>query len=452
MSILRLKDENGNWQDVPAIIGPQGEPGKDGVTGADGKSAYQIWLEQGNTGTEADFLASLVGPQGPEGELPDLSEYVKFVNGVGPDENGNVIIAGETEDDFKVYRVKDGYTLSNEGITYMSFTLNEEALRVCQELVDDYFAGVKKQILILDSYIENRYITRSLVFIPYESKSTNNLLYFQCLTPVDKQLNYAISGNCITLGIWGYNLSLTLVDGVITNHTLNATSSNKLDYITLDKIQTGDYTFKGLHTYNKLPQSSVEPTDAKDLVNKAYVDSLGGGGASGNIDGLQDQVNKIQEKIDNGFMVLGDDDLQALWSVLGITVDYINTAMLYLGYGCGAFQIMSDTFKFRFDSGTSYTFKRGTIIIVTGEGRITYVLVNGDDPNLYMTYHTVTPTKYTSYPSKVYSTYTNNYLWLDALSKLSYTPTENHHTATKQYVDNTVTTALGDIESLLSEV
>lgn len=98
MSILRLKDENGNWQDVPAIIGPQGEPGKDGDTGADGKSAYQIWLDAGNTGTEADFLASLIGPQGPEGELPDLSAYVKFVNGVGPDENGNVLISGETED------------------------------------------------------------------------------------------------------------------------------------------------------------------------------------------------------------------------------------------------------------------------------------------------------------------------------------------------------------------
>lgn len=31
---------------------------------ADGKSAYQVWLDQGNTGTEAEFLASLVGPRG----------------------------------------------------------------------------------------------------------------------------------------------------------------------------------------------------------------------------------------------------------------------------------------------------------------------------------------------------------------------------------------------------
>lgn len=37
------------------------------VLGADGKSAYQVWLDAGNTGTSAQFLASLIGPQGPTG-------------------------------------------------------------------------------------------------------------------------------------------------------------------------------------------------------------------------------------------------------------------------------------------------------------------------------------------------------------------------------------------------
>ena len=50
--------------------------GKDGYQGSDGKSAYQIWLEAGNTGTEEEYLASLKGkdgepgkegPQGPQG-------------------------------------------------------------------------------------------------------------------------------------------------------------------------------------------------------------------------------------------------------------------------------------------------------------------------------------------------------------------------------------------------
>lgn len=56
--------------------GPQGLPGTDGVNGKDGvngtdglegKSAYEIWLGQGNSGTEQDFLDSLKGEQGPAG-------------------------------------------------------------------------------------------------------------------------------------------------------------------------------------------------------------------------------------------------------------------------------------------------------------------------------------------------------------------------------------------------
>lgn len=40
-----------------------------GTPGADGKSAYQIWLDAGNTGTEADFLASLKGEKGDKGDI-----------------------------------------------------------------------------------------------------------------------------------------------------------------------------------------------------------------------------------------------------------------------------------------------------------------------------------------------------------------------------------------------
>lgn len=51
--------------------GAQGEQGEQGATGADGLSAYQIWLENGHTGSEQDFLDSLVGPRGDTGEKGD---------------------------------------------------------------------------------------------------------------------------------------------------------------------------------------------------------------------------------------------------------------------------------------------------------------------------------------------------------------------------------------------
>ena len=49
------------------IIVPIPSNGTNGAAGADGASAYQIWLNAGNTGTEADFLASLVGAPGTNG-------------------------------------------------------------------------------------------------------------------------------------------------------------------------------------------------------------------------------------------------------------------------------------------------------------------------------------------------------------------------------------------------
>lgn len=55
-----------DWQNVGPIRGPQGIPGK---------SAYEIWLENGNVGSESTFLASLKG-------TPGLSAYeVAQLNG-----------------------------------------------------------------------------------------------------------------------------------------------------------------------------------------------------------------------------------------------------------------------------------------------------------------------------------------------------------------------------------
>ncbi len=50
--------------EIDEII-PQGPPGKDGK---DGKSAYQIALDNGFEGTEEEWLLSLTGPQGEQGE------------------------------------------------------------------------------------------------------------------------------------------------------------------------------------------------------------------------------------------------------------------------------------------------------------------------------------------------------------------------------------------------
>lgn len=61
---------------LSSLIGEQGADGADGATGADGApgadgsdglSAYEIWINAGNEGSESDFLASLVGADGADG-------------------------------------------------------------------------------------------------------------------------------------------------------------------------------------------------------------------------------------------------------------------------------------------------------------------------------------------------------------------------------------------------
>jgi hypothetical protein len=52
-----LKGDTG----AQGVAGPQGERGLEGARGEDGLSAYQIWLNQGNVGTESDFINYLKG-------------------------------------------------------------------------------------------------------------------------------------------------------------------------------------------------------------------------------------------------------------------------------------------------------------------------------------------------------------------------------------------------------
>lgn len=53
--------------------GPKGDPGD---PGADGDSAYQVWLDEGNTGTEQDFLDALKGTDGTPGADGDSAYQV----------------------------------------------------------------------------------------------------------------------------------------------------------------------------------------------------------------------------------------------------------------------------------------------------------------------------------------------------------------------------------------
>ena len=59
-----------------------------GGAGAEGLSAYEVWLAEGNTGDEAAFLASLVGPAGIDG-VDGLDGTVWLTGTVDPTGEGD---------------------------------------------------------------------------------------------------------------------------------------------------------------------------------------------------------------------------------------------------------------------------------------------------------------------------------------------------------------------------
>ncbi len=89
--------------------GEDGEDGEAGVSGEEGPSAYEIWLDLGNTGTEQEFIDSLKGADGEDGddfafELPDGVEngdYLQWIwNGtswditvITPDDTSIILIS-----------------------------------------------------------------------------------------------------------------------------------------------------------------------------------------------------------------------------------------------------------------------------------------------------------------------------------------------------------------------
>nr|MDS1299826.1 hypothetical protein [Aequorivita sp. S2608] len=67
---------------LASLQGADGAAGQDGADGTDGKSAYQEWLDAGNTGTEQDFLDSLIGADGADGSVITIENGNWYIDGV----------------------------------------------------------------------------------------------------------------------------------------------------------------------------------------------------------------------------------------------------------------------------------------------------------------------------------------------------------------------------------
>jgi hypothetical protein len=111
-----LTFDDGTTFTTDDLTGPQGIAGNDG---ADGDSAYDIWLSLGNTGTQQDFIDSLTGPQGDTTSSVSTynintyyAELGGYVIDVNDDGTSGVVVAMQNQSEYTNWW--DAFNLAND--------------------------------------------------------------------------------------------------------------------------------------------------------------------------------------------------------------------------------------------------------------------------------------------------------------------------------------------------
>lgn len=184
--------------------GANGIDGIDGKDGKDGKSAYEIWLEAGNTGTEEDFLNSLKGEKGDSSSISEIIEDTDM-----------------TIKDSGIYRV-----LASDQVKLRIGATSNTVAKYYQP--GDYLFWNKE-----DSY----------------------------LITLNKTYSSAYNMLCPAIGSYFVKKSGDNYQGYYRDVVINNIS-------TIGESQT----ISGTKTFSTLPESSVIPTTDNQLTNKKYVD------------------------------------------------------------------------------------------------------------------------------------------------------------------------------------
>ena len=162
-----------------------------------GRSAYQLWLEQeGNEGkTEEEYFASLIGPQGPQGESGasvydtwkglgyegSAQDFLEFLTGKSAYEYAKDGGYTGSEDDFKT-KLATEYTSKNEFITFEN-NVNTSLSRVA-------FINDEDNENVIDPDIEATSITIDSIL----SETSTNPVQNRVITEKIKELENSAGG------------------------------------------------------------------------------------------------------------------------------------------------------------------------------------------------------------------------------------------------------------------
>jgi len=254
-------------------VGPQGPAGADGQDGQDGLSAYEVWLSQGNTGTEQDFLNSLEGPQGAtgqsfgktylylDGDISDAEAVQRIQNDVGP--NTQFINISNTTNLTNVDLSGYGITDLIELIIFDNQSLNSIVLPDLKTVYTDIQCESNPALSAFE--------LDSLLFIGRDMwiENTNlSLIEFPQLTT--SRGNIWISANSVLTGVIMNNLSEVKEDLYVDGNALNI---NQIQYDNIIQVGTLGITSCPLINSLNFP-TLVTITDNFNLQNNDGLTSI----------------------------------------------------------------------------------------------------------------------------------------------------------------------------------
>lgn len=232
---------------------------------ADGKSSYDLWLAAGNTGTEAQFLASLKGEAGPKGDAftyadftPEQLSALKGADGVSPIITENV---NNTDDIYRLDITTDKGTI---------ITPNLKGGESSDKFTRDDLTAVTVGGLNSGSSVKNKTTKEVLesILFPYQKPTVSfsispNTTVYESGTAVSS-IKFTISATKKSDSIQsikvydGSTLLTTITSGVASGGTFTYTYSCNITSNTTLKVEVSDGT------------STVSATKNITFANKSY--------------------------------------------------------------------------------------------------------------------------------------------------------------------------------------
>ena len=224
-------------------------------------------------------------PRGAKNANGDDIDFIATVDIVGVDSD-----TGFTVENVFVYLGVYTMPSASSGATnylgYIEDYTSNNRLDITNLEKGTYSLGIKDRIESQTLYLKVSHNGQEQTLdtkLQIEATVISNMIYFDVRHPIkdisgyDEAIRISFSYlNSITSEIvnTGYGISYNNTSGILSN---SARYNTKISAVTTDKEQV----ISGKKTFNVLPESSVEPTNGNQFVNKKYVDDAVAGASGG---------------------------------------------------------------------------------------------------------------------------------------------------------------------------